>query len=566
MKFSISLESGIHITTDLPSKSLRGADCFFTGFSEEKILEILEAYHKSTLAEYLHSSHQENFLLIFIENDKCTVVNDKFGSNEIFYSSDCKKISNDISLVRSEKSEYDTNALYELFVFFTISPPRTVFADVRAIEMATINTFSSNELKSFQYWNVEKLLLQKNYKYSDHVKNIQNCFEEVLSGHKKDTIGVALSGGIDSGALLGMLSKKYGSGIPSISFGGHGKDTPDLESSRKTADECSSPNVEIYPSFENLKLLPDFFQGLHQPVIADLLLPNSLIFKEAKRQNIQTVFFGFGAEMLLGNLKISKVYSKLRYVDWLPWLIKKPLYVGVASVAQLSKNQKDFLLQRSWESRFLIARGPLFTREKHLYKKIPKDFISDLADDLHKKIQFVKKVTQFDRFVAMYLFGWVNYLQLRDFYAMARKFSIKPFSPFDTPKIAEELFKTPTIFRRKNNWNKQVLRDVSKPFVSDRLYTREVRSLIVPYTKFFKGSEDLFFEYLRQSALLNQLADIESFQRQYEKMPEPGLTLIRWVGLALWDDVFNNREEKIKFFRTQCENAISLQEGISQPT
>ena len=528
------------------------ASTFFQGEGLEKIRE---AYVGKKLQNFFDSCMEESFVVFVRDGGNLYAISDKFGTQQVFYTTQENKVifSNNLSELITEKHKYSTRSWYELLVLFTVAPPRTIYEGVFSLPMASILQFNGTENKSStRYWNVEKFFKDKEKNYERHINLLKEKFLESLSSKAKNNVGVSLSGGIDSSAILGMLKKIIGKAPYSVTYGGHGKKTPDLDSSRLTIKEMDSDNKEIYPSFSALKKLPEYMKSLDQPMIADLVFPNMMIYEEFQAKDISSIGFGFGAEMLLGNLKISRIYTRLKYFElFVPREILNFVYKLTSKILKLSKNQEDFLLSNSWERRFLLARGPLFTRESHLYKSLPGDFLEVLEDDLKEKI-VSQNIDQMDRFVMMYLFSWVNYLQLRDFNLMGRLFGVSAVSPFDTPIVAEQLFKTPNSFRKKNKWSKQVLRDVSKPFVSERLYMREVRSLIVPYTTFFNGTEDLFFEYLKKSELVSSLIEMDSFIKEYKSLPEPGLTLMRLIGIAVWDDVKMNREVSLESFNNAC--------------
>lgn len=561
MDYKITLkDKKFSMTGALPSFLKNDIAVYGDGLEKGVLADVFWAYEKRQLTSFFDSLLLQNFVVFIHDKEKLFIVSDKFGTKEIFYSIVGGEllVSNKIENVTENKNllKYNNQALYELIMLFTIAPPRTVYEDVFAVPMATILKYEEKNICSVaRYWNVEKHLNSKEFEYDKHINLLRKKFLDTFKYVKGEGLAVALSGGIDSGAIVGMAKEVYGKAPMSVTYGGHGENTPDLESSRLTLKETGSLNEEIYPSFEALKKLPEYMSSLEQPIIADLVFPNMMIYENLERKKVSTAAFGFGAEMLLGNLKISRIYKKLQYLEaFTPKTFLNFFYRIAGKVLKLSQNQKDFLLSNSWEQRFLLARGPLFTREKYLYKQLPKNFLEILEQDLKEKVGN-GKVKMIDRFVMMYLFGWVNYLQLRDFYAMGKKSKISPFSPFDTPIVAEQLFRTPDAFRKLNNWNKQVLRDVSKIFVSNRLYKREVRSLIVPYTKFFSGKEKLFFKYLAKSSLVTNIIDLENFISDYKKLPEPGLTLIRLLGIAVWDDVKKGNSKSLEAFALACAEA-----------
>lgn len=532
--------------------------------SEARLREFLDAYHKGTLAGLLDQATEHRFFFCIHDPDtkKLIVVNDKFGSNEIYHTrrNDGWIISDRVaSLFDGREPAIDMQSLYETLFLYSVTPPRTIYQNISAVPMASMLTidYGSGTSVISRYWDIEGRFKPKNMDYDDHVAHIREPFFEALASEIDATTGVSLSGGIDSGTLLAIATKVRGGPVTSITFGGHGKNTPDLvEGSRLTLKEFDSPNHEIFPSFDMLRRLPHYVADLDQPIDAHLVWPNAMIYEKAHELGLTKLCYGFGAEMLLGNLKIARVYNRIKWLEWfMPRFLRNIVYRIIRPLFKFSRNQLDFLLSPSWTRRFIIARSPLFTREKRLgiYTALPDDFIERLDVELNEKIGS-KKVDQGDRFVMMYLLDWVSYMQMRDFSAMGRQFGVAPVCPFDTPLVAEALFKTPTKFRKLNSWSKQVLRDMYRPYVSDRLYRRGVNSLIVHYNSLFKGVEKRFIAYLRTSPIVKCMVDLDAFEAKFGQLPEPGLTLMRLVGIAVWYDAHWHKEG-LKGFDDACLDA-----------
>ncbi len=523
-----------------------GVLIFSKGFSKKEIPTLAEAFKVGTISKKLNS-HTTDVYAIFIydkNNKEIFAANDKFGSYEIFISKDKDNfvISNNIKSIfldRKTEPEIEMRSVYELISFYAISPPRTIYKGITALPMASCFNYSveKRNLEIERYWEIEKLFKSKETEYKKVVEGVRNSLVDCVSLYKEKNTGVAVSGGIDSGGILGIFSKVKNKPVKSISIGPRGPETLDLKSARKTVQHTNSENYEIYPKVKEISKLKYFVSELNQPIASDLLFPNSLVFEKAEEISLDSIMNGSGAEMLLGNLKISKIAFYLEKIEKIvPRAIRNPLYKVVGKVKGLSKNQIEFLLARSWPERFLHTRGSLFSREKKYFKNLPDDFLDVFIKDIEKLFD-IKKINLLDKLTLVYMFGWTNYLQMRDFTAMGKRYGVCPIMPFDTLRVASALFKTPNKFRRKNNWNKQVIRDALRPYVSEDLYNNKVRSLIVPYTEWFEYSHSEFIKYLRTSKIISETINLDKYEKEYNTLPEPGLSLMRLLGVAIWYDV-----------------------------
>ncbi|MBM3272851.1 hypothetical protein FJY94_06340 [Candidatus Kaiserbacteria bacterium] len=511
--------------------------------SEDQASELLAAYRTGALAEYLHKTDIHRFLAIIVDDAKKTMllVNDKFGSNHLLYamregvlyaSDDAARLF----AVWGEKPRINLASAYELIDFYTICPPRTIFEGVQAVPMGAMLRFDAAGAHVESYWDFAAELRAKEYDYEKLLASYRDAFvRSVKTDFESGTTAVALSGGVDSGGILGVLTDIAQQPIPSISIGAYGPNSGDLISARITAKEHESPLVCLYPTLADIAKLPTFMKGLEQPYNVDVLLPNALIFEEAKSRGHTRVAFGFGSEMLLGNLAMAKFSDKINKVErFLPRILRPALYHLYARVRRLSRNQLEFLLAPSWPARFLHVRGPLLSRERGVYKNIPADFPSRLERDFDG---FLAQLPLGDAIVCMYLTSWENFLQWHDVGEFSRRYGIECIMPFDTPEVVREMFKAPMAVRRMKDWDKLLIRDMFKPFISRRMHDAKGRSLIIPYTKLLAPVKDEVIAYLETSPVVSELVDFARYRERYEALPEPGLHLARLLGLAIWYDV-----------------------------
>jgi asparagine synthetase B (glutamine-hydrolysing) len=530
--------------------SSNGIIFFSHSLEPEIVTKISKVWRNSkNLSAYLNELTINKFLLFIVDtiDNQIFIVNDKFGSNQIYYFTD------GVSLYVSDNPgkifdaanvpvEINPTAVYELLSCLTIMPPRSIYKDINTVPMGTVVSLSSGGVvSSDRYWNLESYLDHKESDYDTHIDAVRKTFIFSLEKDYEEGLSiVTLSGGIDSGGILGIVSGLIESPVPSITVGGKGVDTTDLvEGSRRTVEYFNSKNTELYPNKLNLELFPKVLGNCHQPVIAHIVLAHTLMLTEAQKQGYKKIFYGYGTQMVLGNLTISKF---AHYFGWLEKLVPKFIldtsYVLIANFKGYSANRKAFLLSDNWKDRFFYSHTALFTREKKIFSKLPENFKEEITRFLDPVLE--SNINIIDKLTAMYMLGWTNYGQQRDMEELCRQFSIEPISPYIDVKYAQEIMKTSNKFRRKNKWNKQVIREMLKPYIPEYLYKMQGRSLIVPYQRLVKGTEPYIIEYLKTSKIIKDHIDIEIYEKEFYSLPEPWLNMIRLLGLAVWYDTHHD--------------------------
>ena len=514
---------------------------------------IHSAYHAGSLQKYMDEIELHRFFIVVhdTKQHRVLLINDKFCTNEVFYQYDSDTLLVTDELPRLLRAatvtpKVDPVAAYEMLFFYTICPPRTIFADIHSLPMATIleytygqDALSDSVLTTTCYWNIGARLSDKQNDYDALVADARAALSAHIAECTTENIGVSLSGGIDSGGLLAMVAASAGKTVSSITVGPYGPKSGDLQSARRTIEEVGTDNTEVYPEKRDLIQLPRYMKGLNQPIAAEYVFVNSLIFDTAEERSLDRLVNGSGVQMLLGNLPLSRLAY---YTAWIDPYIPRFVYRTLFRLKHFTMNQQHLLLARAWRRRFMHVIGPRIADDAAYYKQ----FDADTLSTLERSIDVCEGGT-LDQIAYMYVTHWVSYLQYRDYSALAKKYSTDIFIPFDSPKVAEVLFRTPNRFRKKNKWNKQVIRDIFKPFVSERLYRAKAKSLILPYNKWFVDDHKRFIAYLRTSAVVTELVDLDAFERDFSKLQEPGLTLFRMIGLAVWYDANYNQERLAEY-------------------
>jgi asparagine synthase (glutamine-hydrolysing) len=553
--YIFSITAGVFeaVEGDLVVSSQGGLRVFSRHLSPEEVQQVGEHYMNGTLHVYLDTLITPEFFLVIY--DKATanlvVANDKFGNNEIYYTQKdgtfC--VANSLQVLFSKmgvKPEIDIVSAYELLSYLTILPPRTIYKDAYTLPVGRMLTYNNGDITTVRYWDLERRLADKVIDYEAHVTKYREIFRETVKEEAEGDIAVALSGGIDSGGILGVLTDIKKAPVPSISVGPQGKDSHDLVSARKTVAYFNSPNVERYPDISLLSLLKEVASTITQPIGGEVIISYAMLYREAKNLGYEKLFFGSGTQLLLGNLKSAQFEYKTRHYErFIPRFILNPLYRLYAWHKGFSENRVAYMTARTWRERFGYAKGALFTRERYLYKALPKDFFDIVTAHLAPIEQ--SPLDKSDAFVVMEVNSWVECQQQKDGHALARLFGIKPVSPFNTPRVGEYMLRTTDEMRRRNNWKKQLIRDMFKPFVPEHLYTRDGNSLLVPYTAMLEEKRKELLTYLQGNKLIQKIIDMEVYERDYHTLPEPGLSLIRLTSLALWYDAHHD-EEHLKQF------------------
>lgn len=541
---------------DLDSRDSGNLSIFSKNLSSQEIDQVIKRYDKGDITNWFEETNRDLFFLCLYDKNKKIffIANNKIGSNDIlYYQKEDELIVSDnaktLFSVAPVKMEIDFDRVYECITFLTLIPPKTIYKNIFSVPIASFLKYSSGSMVIEEYWNVEKLFNKKENNYNNFVTESRKALISALKdqGAMEKTTGVSLSSGVDSGGLISLITKESGVSHPSVTIGPRGPKNKDLVFAKKIAEFNNSPNEAIYPAISDLIKLKDFMGDFNQPIDSALVFANSLIFEKAKELNMKSLVFGFGSEMFLGNLKMNRLAYVLGPIErFVPFFFLRPAYILFGKYKNFSNNQITFLTSKSWVDRFLRARGPLFSREKKIFKN--KEF--GFADHFKEKAEKVlknRKIGLTDKIVIFYYYSWVNYMQWRDFMHISRKFGVGFSMPFNSTLVIESFAKAKDDFRKLSKWNKQPIRDIFRPYTNEEMYKSSVGSLIIPYNEWFKSCYRQFIPYLKSSYIISNTIDLEKYEKEYNTLPEPGLNLMRLLGIALWYDANWNTENLVNF-------------------
>ena len=138
-------------------------------------------------------------------------------------------------------------------------------------------------------------------------------------------LGLLLSGGIDSGLLLGLMNL-YGKSWPTFTIG-YGKSfkADELDDAAQTAQIYSAKHVSIELNREAFEAnLPKIVSFLEEPIAASSIVPMFFLCERA-RQDVKVALMGQGPDELFGGYRRHLGVRYGEYWRALPVWLQRPL-------------------------------------------------------------------------------------------------------------------------------------------------------------------------------------------------------------------------------------------------
>ena len=272
-------------------------------------------------------------LAIWDENDKRLILaRDRLGIKPLYYRLDPRRLifGSEMRAViagAGERSEIDTIAV-NLFLRYRYTPsPFTMFKGIRKLAAGTRLVIENGVPHLERWWNFQPSPFNP-------MPSVEEAEEELLELYRKAVkrqlisdvpVGLLLSGGLDSGLLLSLMSetgsprKTYSIGFGS-EFGGD-----ELSNAAETARYFKAQGVPIQLDRKDFESsLSKIVSAVEEPVAADSIVPMYFLCQRA-RQDVKVALMGQGPDELFGGYRRHLFLRYGSYLRHLPAFLHSPI-------------------------------------------------------------------------------------------------------------------------------------------------------------------------------------------------------------------------------------------------
>jgi asparagine synthase (glutamine-hydrolysing) len=293
-----------------------------------------------------------------------------------------------------------------------------------------------------------------------------------------------LSGGLDSGLLLGLMSER-GSDWPTftIGYGSSFKDD-ELADAAESAATFGANHTSIHidqKKFESS--LPDIVSCLEEPIAASSIVPMYFVSERA-RQSVKVALNGQGPDELFGGYKRHLGVRYGQYWAGLPEWVRRPVAAGIQALprnemlkrATYSLHVEDRL--RRYQQVLSIAPQETIDGLFHdgILPEHSGDRILDSWSDLYPLIQDSDELSGF-QFLEVHSTLPDELLMYADKLSMAHSLEVRV--PYLDREVVEYVQRLGPAFKVRNGTRKWLHRQVCKSFLPAKIYRRPKRGFAV---------------------------------------------------------------------------------------
>lgn len=374
-------------------KNLRDPHVFKTNSDTEVILHLYEE-HGADCVKYLRGMFA--FAIYDTKSQTIFAARDHLGQKPFYYyhhdgefafASEIKSLL----AFKPDLNELDDEALYEYLSLRIITPPRSMFKRIRKLPPAHALTFQNGKLEIHRYWNLcyEPKVTDD---FPDILLELEQRLEQTVRYHliSDVPVGAFLSGGIDSGLIVAMMSKvvagnrlkTFSGDLPYAGFS-------EIPYANAVAEKYGTDHhiLTVNPSI--IRTLPDLVWHLDEP--SDALSVCMYSISELARKEIKVVLGGDGGDELFGGYDRYYGNVLVSYYALLPEAIRKYVFGNVLKVLPESFWYRSYSHQLRWIHQMSFYSGAERYAKSLSYFYFSDGFRKQLYTD-----RFQKSIGMFD--------------------------------------------------------------------------------------------------------------------------------------------------------------------------
>ena len=247
-----------------------------------------------------------------------------------------------------------------------VAAPRTIFRGVRKLAPATVVTVEGGRIAERRYWQIAGTIDRARTAGEWAAQVRARVEESVRMQMVSDVpIGAFLSGGIDSSAVVGLMSKHSSGPVKTYSIGFGGSDADDfyneLPYAKAIAKRFGTDHHEILVKPDVVGLLPKLLWHMDEP-IADTAFITTYLVSQFARRDVTVILSGVGGDEILGGYRryLGDHYHR-RFATLPGWARGLAMRVG----QNLPADRHSALLNLSRYAKGFLAAAELPPEERY---------------------------------------------------------------------------------------------------------------------------------------------------------------------------------------------------------
>jgi len=471
----------------------------------ETIVHLYEEFGASVV-EYLRGM----FAFAIWDNTqrRLLLARDRLGIKPVYYTLSDDGILHFASEIkalvkaRAVVPELNYGALADFAANRYTSGEETLFRGVKRLLPGHILIWQNGSVEIKRYWDASFIGPDEQFSDEEYVEQFDELFRESVRLRLMADVplGMFLSGGIDSSAIAGVMSKLVPNQIKTFSVAFAEREANELEYARLVARAFNTDHHEIVVSPEQFfDALPALVYQEDEPIAHPSSVPLYFVSRLAA-EHVKVVLTGEGSDELLAgydkyrktiyNLAFGRAYNRIVPLP-IRRLAKRIIEKGNGSLPGRQKLTRTFLCLPSDMESIYFDNFSVFSRagQQRLFASSALERMGD-GDPYRATLDYISDSdaeTMLNQLLAADLKTYLHELLMKqDQMSMAA--SIESRVPFLDHKLVEFAAQLPEKMKLRGWKTKYILRQAMKNQLPEEILTRKKMGFPVPVGVWLRGT------------------------------------------------------------------------------
>jgi len=413
------------------------------------------------------------------------------GSHFFAFASSLKALLNHPDI----PAEIDPHALSEYLLFEYVPAPLSMIKNIRKLMPGHTALIQGERVQIEKYWDLQ-YREQKEKSFSAYQEEFQCLIKDSVKKRLISDVplGMFLSGGIDSSAILSYMSELGHRPLKTFSIGFNENSFNELHHARRVAQVFETDHHEMLVTPQKLiDLFPKVLEGIDDPLGDPSAVPTYLVSQLA-RNHVTVCLSGDGGDELFAGyptyqaLKLWKLFSK--FPKSIQKLFSSMIFKMPTSFHNISLDYKlkKFMEGMPFpiEQANILWKGAFLPDEKN--QILSSDFLAQLDSkkDYFSLDPYLKEFKGSDLLNKLLFLDTKVYMQddiLAKVDRMSMANSLEVRVPFLDHNIAEFAARLPVNYKLKGFKTKYIVKQAMKERLPSDIIQRKKKGFGIPFAK-----------------------------------------------------------------------------------
>ncbi|MCW5960782.1 MAG: asparagine synthase (glutamine-hydrolyzing) [Pyrinomonadaceae bacterium] len=429
------------------------------------------------------------------------IARDRVGKKPLFFS---KTASGDFLFGSELKSlllhpgvsrKIDLAALDAYLTFGYVPEEFCIFKNIRKLAPGSFLIYKNGEIKIEEYWDFRYEKNEAPHTEGEYVEQLRGLIKEAVNVRliSEVPLGAFLSGGVDSSAVVGMMSEILDKPVKTFSIGFNEDSFDELKFARIAAKHFKTDHHEFIVTPDLVDIVDDLVWHFDEPFADPSALPTFMVAKLA-REFVTVVLSGDGGDELFAGYDRYIIDKKRGPVGKLPKIFREAFLQRISKAMPHNARAKNFLYDISLDpvERYVNSISYFGAMPKSaLYSDEFKSSLNGRTESAEAEfIRFAKSISTGNPVDKMLYLDSKTYLPgdiLTKVDRMTMANSLEARVPLLDHKLIEFVQKIPAEMKLKGFRSKYIFKKALEGLVPDEILYREKQGFGVPIAEWINS-------------------------------------------------------------------------------